>query len=349
MLITKLIAGPGVSRAAGWAKGLGRRIAVVSEPRAFASGGQAVLRALRAAGEEAFLHLLPAGEAAKAWAPVERLMRDMLKKGVGRDGAVVAVGGGAVTDAAGFAAAIYMRGIPWVSVPTTLLGQLDGGLGGKTAVNLPEGKNLAGAFHQPRAVVCDTSLLRTLTARDRLSGLAEAVKIGLVFDPALWRYIEREWDELMDGREAPTARVVRAAAAWKLRIVAQDERETAGRRELLNFGHTFGHAIEAAAGPGTLRHGEAVILGMRAALRLSEMLAGLPPAEAAPVLRFLQSLPVRLPRRLSARELVAAARLDKKARQGRLRFVLLSRLGRPVVAAVPEDKALRAALSLMEK
>lgn len=339
--MSRLVVGPGVTRSAGWARGLGQKLAVVSEPRAFRSGGQALFRALRAAGLEPFLHLLPSGEAAKSWAEVEKLLAFLLRKGLGRDGAIVAVGGGAVTDAAGFAAAVYMRGVPWASVPTTLLGQLDSGLGGKTAINLPQGKNLVGAFHQPSVIVCDTSLLRTLPARERLSGLAEAIKMGLVFDPALWRYIHKRWEALLEGQEGPTARVIRQAGFWKLKVTAEDERETKGRRELLNFGHTIGHAIEAAAGPGTLRHGEAVILGMRAALELSARHAGLSRPEAAAPVEFLQSLPVRLPPRVKPRDILAAARLDKKAREGRLRFVLLRRLGAPVVVPLSEEAVLK--------
>lgn len=287
---------------------------------------------------KAAAHLLPRGERAKTWASVEDLLGAMLGAGLGRDAGLVALGGGAVTDAAGFAAAVYLRGIPWASVPTTLLGQLDSGLGGKTGINLAEGKNLAGAFHQPISVVCDTSFLESLPERERVSGLAEALKYGLVFDPALWSYIRKSWVSLRRGDPAATASVVRRGAAWKLRIVAQDEREK-GPRELLNFGHTLGHALEAAAGLGRLRHGEAVIWGMRAALRLSVSHAGLPRAEFDEADGFLAGVPLPLPR-VDLRKLMAAARRDKKAREGRLRFVLLRRLGRPVVLEVGEDAIL---------
>lgn len=340
-MTSRLIVGRGVARRVSWAKGLGRSLMVVSEPAAWRHGGRAVFRALRAARGETYAHLLACGEAAKSWAEVECLLSAMLRRGLGRDGAVVAVGGGTVTDAAGFAAAVYMRGIPWASVPTTLLGQLDSGLGGKTAINLPQGKNLVGAFHQPAVVVCDTNFLKSLPARERLSGLAEAIKMGLVFDPRLWRYIRSHWNALIKGSATPTARVIRAAGAWKLKVCAEDERETKGRRELLNFGHTIGHALEAVCGLGTLRHGEAVILGMRAALELSMRHAGLSRPEAAHALEFLEALPVRLPRSARPRALLAAARLDKKVREGRLRFVLLKRLGVPVVMPLPKQAVLK--------
>ena len=266
----------------------------------------------------------------------------MLAAGLGRDSAVIALGGGSVTDAAGFAAAIYQRGIPWVSVPTTLLGQLDSGLGGKTGINLADGKNLAGCFHRPRAVVCDPDVLTSLPPRERVSGFGEALKYGLVFEPAIWALIVENWAALMAGDCNLTGEVVERCAAWKRKIVDGDERETRGRREFLNFGHTLGHALESAAGLGVLRHGEAVIWGMRAALRLSRRCSGLKAPFAAEADRFLSTLPVPLPRRIESRRLLDLARRDKKARGGRARFVLLRAPGRPLVAFVPDKDILRA-------
>ena len=232
---------------------------LVSESGAWRRFGPGVEKALRRAGLTVRRHLLPSGEAAKSWDAVSDLMETMLDGGLGRDSALIALGGGSVTDAAGFAASIYLRGIPWVSVPTTLLGQLDSGLGGKTGINLAGGKNLAGCFHRPRAVVCDPDTLASLPVRERVSGFGEALKYGLVFESALWDFIVGNWDALMAGHPALTAKVVSRCAAWKRRIVDEDERETGGRRELLNFGHTLGHALESASGLGVLRHGEAVI------------------------------------------------------------------------------------------
>lgn len=330
--MSKLFAKRGAGSDPKWARALGpvAKAVLVSEPRAMRLYGAGVKRALSRAKIDHVVHLLPAGEDAKSWTAVQSLLGAMLDAGISRDGAVVALGGGSVTDAAGFAASIYLRGIPWASLPTTLLGQLDSGLGGKTAINLPHGKNLAGSFHEPRVVVCDSDWLSTLPARERLSGLAEALKYGLVFDPSLWTLMTRRWDALMSGDEALTAKVVERGAAWKLKIVAKDPHETKGPRELLNFGHTLGHALEKAAGLGKLRHGEAVIWGMRAAVRLSAC-AGLPISEADAIESFLETLPVPVPKSVTPKAVLAAAKTDKKARAGKLRFILLSRLGRPVV------------------
>jgi 3-dehydroquinate synthase len=346
----KLFVGAGVRlRPRAWTKGLSasKRVALVSEAGAWLRFGAGVEKALKKSGLQVHRHLLPPGEAAKSWDAVEELMASMIEAGLGRDSAIVALGGGTVTDAAGFAAAIYQRGIPWVSMPTTLLGQLDSGLGGKTGINLAGGKNLAGAFHRANAVVCDPDVLKSLPLRELVSGFAEALKYGLVFDPALWRMIVSNWNALAMRDSALTARVVRIGASWKRRIVARDEFETKGPRELLNFGHTLGHALESAAGLGVLRHGEAVIWGMRAALRLSVSRAGLSPAAALEADRFLASLPVPVPRRIDPQRLVELARQDKKARGGRARFVLLRALGRPTTVFVDDEIMLRVVRELL--
>jgi 3-dehydroquinate synthase len=350
MSAEKLFVGAGVRlKARAWTRGLApsHRVALVSESGAWRRFGPGVERALKRAGLKVHRHLLPPGESAKTWSAVEELMSSMLDAGLGRDCAVVALGGGSVTDAAGFAAAIYLRGVPWVSVPTTLLGQIDSGLGGKTGINLAGGKNLAGAFHRPRAVVCDSQVLKSLPPRELVSGFGEALKYGLVFEPSLWRLMTENWDALMAGDPALTARVVARGASWKRRIVARDEFETKGPRELLNFGHTLGHALESAAGLGALRHGEAVVWGMRAALRLSVSRAGLSPAFALEADRFLSTLPVPLPRRVDPKRLLALAKRDKKARAGRARFVLLRAPGRPTTVEVPDEYILRAVRELL--
>jgi 3-dehydroquinate synthase len=316
---------------------------LVCEPKVWRLHGAPVASILRRAGIQTSRYLLPGGEKAKTWAAVSRLMKKMLRQGLGRDSALLALGGGSVTDAAGFAAAIYMRGIPWLSMPTTLVGQVDGGIGGKTAIDLAEGKNLIGAFHQPLAVVCDMDFLFTLSKRDRLCGLAEAVKLGVVRDPFLLKGLRRDWARLLAGEPAALERWVRRAAAGKESAVRDDPHETKGLREMLNFGHTIGHAIEAAAGFGPLRHGEAVVCGMRAALRLSQSHAGLPARTAEDLDAFLRVIPVP---RLRLRESVALAHLrrDKKARQGRLRFVLLKGVGRPLLTAHVPESSIRQAV-----
>lgn len=347
--MSKLFAARGALEKGAWARGLSRdgRAALVGDARTLKLFGPAARKALRRAGIDAAVLRVPEGERAKSWSAVEGLLGGMLEAGLGRGSAVVAVGGGAVTDAAGFAASIYMRGVPWVSAPTTVLGQLDGGLGGKTAINLKHGKNLAGTFHEPAAVVCDPLTLRSLPARERVSGLAEAVKTAWLFDPKLWKLIHGRWQALVDGDEAALERVVAACARWKLEVVAEDPRETTGRRELLNLGHTLGHALEKAAGY-RVRHGEAVIWGLRAMLRLSLKRAGLSLSTAIELEDFLAGVPVPELRGVSAKAVLAAAKRDKKARKGRLRFVLLRGIGRPVtVDGIADAEALAAAKELL--
>ena len=346
--MSRVIAGAGAAARGNWAAGLcsGGKVMLVSEPAVFELFGKKVSAALKK-NTAATVFLLPSGEKAKTWGAVEKLLSAMAAAGLGRDAALVALGGGSVTDAAGFAASVYQRGIPWASIPTTLLGQLDSGLGGKTGINLSEGKNLAGTFWQPSVVVCDSDFLTTLPVRERVSGLAEAIKYGLTFEPGLFRYIRDHWDALLLGEPRSTAHVVAKGANWKLKIVAQDERETKGVRDLLNFGHTLGHALEKTSGYGVLRHGEAVIWGMRAALRLSVALAGLPVSRAAEVEDFLAGLDVPLPEKLNAKSILKAAMKDKKVRRGKMRFVLLSELGWPVVKdGVTPEMILRAIDSL---
>lgn len=348
--MSKLFAGEGALERGAWAKGLSpdRRVCLVSDDVVLRLYGGAVRRALARARCEVLVHRLPRGEAAKSWPVVERLLGAMLDAGLGRGAAVVALGGGAVTDAAGFAASIYLRGVPWVSAPTTVLGQLDGGLGGKTAINLAHGKNLAGSFHEPAGIVCDPATLRTLAPRELISGLAEAVKTAWLFDPPLWRFIETRWDALCEGEPAALSRVVRDCAAWKLKVVREDPFERRGRRELLNLGHTLGHAFEKTAGYARLRHGEAVVYGLRAMLRLSMRHAGLPARAAMELEDFLAGVPAPSLRGLRLDEVVRAAKSDKKARAGRLRFILLRGVGRPVaVDGVPEADVRRAAREVL--
>ena len=260
-------------------------------------------------------HEVPAGEAAKTVAVVERLWTALR---IGRDGSLVALGGGSTTDVVGFAAATHMRGVPWTAVPTTLVGQVDAGMGGKTAVDLPGAKNAVGAFHWPARVVCDPSLLTTLPDDERRNGLAEVVKTGLLAGQPLWELREPEQ--------------VRACAAFKSAVCIQDPHDR-GPRNQLNLGHTFGHALEAAAGYA-LPHGRAVALGLLAALRLSGL-----PAEARIVRDVLAPEPVRVDRDAAW----AALARDKKAERGAPRLVLLDAPGKPRWGVeVPQDDVRRA-------
>ena len=289
--------------------------------------------------------VLPPGEQEKTLARFTGLMAELAALGASRDATVVALGGGVVGDLAGFAAACWMRGVRFVQLPTTLLAMVDSSVGGKTAVDLPEGKNLVGAFHQPAAVVADLATLDTLPERELRAGLAEVVKYGAIGDPDFFAWLERHAEDLLAREPVALAHAIATSCAHKAGIVARDETEQ-GERMLLNFGHTFGHAIETEQGYGGLLHGEAVAVGMVLAARLSADLGRAPWPDAARLAALLErlGLPVALPEGLSADALVARMALDKKAVSGRVRLVLWTGLGRAdVVADVPTD-ALRGVL-----
>ena len=279
---------------------------------------------------------VPPGERAKTLGEAERVLRELARLGMSRDDHLVALGGGAVGDLAGFCAATYQRGVRVVQVPTTLVGQVDSAYGGKTGVDLPEAKNYVGAYHQPSAVIADTETLATLPSEELSAGFAEVVKTALIAGGWLWERV-RAIEEL-DPRELDE--VVIACARTKLEIVAEDERDR-GRRAVLNLGHTVGHAIEAAAGYRTYRHGEAVALGLLAALRLSgaERLR-----HEVRELLDRHGLPTRLDQGIDTSSVLAAAELDKKRTVEGLRFVLLERPGHAVVGARVDPDSLRAAV-----
>jgi 3-dehydroquinate synthetase len=289
-------------------------------------------------------------EARKTLSQVEEMSEALAARGLQRDGFVVAVGGGVLTDLVGLAAALYLRGVPWVSVPTTLLAQVDAGLGGKTGANLRAGKNLVGAFHQPRLVVCDAALLATLPLRERWSGLAEVVKCALL-DPArdatgipLLDRCERDLERAAAGEVDALAPLIEACVRYKARIVSEDERE-GGARAFLNFGHTVGHALEAATGYSRFAHGEAVALGLRGALWLSRARGLLDETTLQRASRLVGRLKIATDRRLNEAErkaALAALARDKKARAGQVRFVLLSGLGAPHLVDVDAHECVRA-------
>jgi 3-dehydroquinate synthase len=287
---------------------------------------------------------LPDGENFKTLEVVGRVFDAMVDSRLNRDACVVALGGGVVGDMAGFAAACYQRGVDFVQVPTTLLAQVDSSVGGKTGVNHPGGKNLIGAFHQPRAVLADLATLRTLPPREFRAGLAEVIKYGLVDDPAFLAWIEGSLDALLALEPAALAHAVRRCCEIKARIVAADEREH-GQRALLNLGHTFGHAIETAAGYGEWLHGEAVATGMLLAADMSRRLGWLDAAAVARVRALLQraGLPVVAPPIGAARALELMG-MDKKVLAGRIRLVLLRGLGHGGVTGDYPADALQATL-----
>jgi 3-dehydroquinate synthase len=305
------------------------QVMVISDRRVARLHGAAVLDSLNAAGLAPALLTTPVGERAKTWAVVQRLARELLARGAHRRSPVIALGGGVVGDLAGFLASIFMRGLPFIQVPTTLLAMVDAAIGGKTAINLPEGKNLLGTFHQPRLVVIDPEFLRTLPRAERLNGLAEVLKAGFIRDPELLRRLEAGRPNLFQD-QAGLTEIIYQAAAIKAQVVAQDEREGDLRR-ILNFGHTLGHGLEQAS-RFRLPHGRAVAWGMVAALTLSESLAGLDPGEARWGRRLIRDFDLCRPLpRLDPGAVMAALSLDKKRRERGVPFVLLPRLGQAVI------------------
>lgn len=287
-----------------------------------------VVAGLEAAGLPASTTVLPSGESQKKLATASKLYDALAKSGADRRTPLVAVGGGVITDLGGFVAATFMRGIPAFLVPTTLLGQVDAAIGGKTGVNLPQGKNLVGTFTQPAAVFLDPAVLETLPARDYTSGLGEVVKYGMIRDAALFERLGREAEALKAREPGVLADVVRRCAEIKAEVVGADERE-GGVRAILNYGHTIGHALEAAGGYRALQHGEAVAIGMEAEafIALELGLVGVDVLAAQNRLIKALGLPTRS-RPLPRGRLLAALRLDKKSEGGRPRFVLPEAVGR---------------------
>lgn len=284
--------------------------------------------------------VLPDGEAFKTLEQTGEVFTALAALGANRDATIVALGGGVIGDLAGFAAACWMRGIDFIQMPTTLLAMVDSSVGGKTGVNLPAGKNLVGAFHQPRAVVADTGTLATLPPREYRAGLAEVVKYGAIGDAAFFAWIEQHVDGLARRDEATLAEAIAVSCRHKAAIVARDEHEH-GDRALLNFGHTFGHALETASGYGHLLHGEAVAIGMVLAAQLSTRLGRAPQADADRLAEVLTALdlPVAAPDQDPER-LLGLMRLDKKNLSGRLRLILWNGIGHAEIAAGIDETAI---------
>lgn len=284
------------------------------------------------------------GEGAKCFRNLEKICRELAMHNVDRSGAVFAVGGGVVGDLAGFSAASYMRGIDFYQVPTTLLAMVDSSVGGKTGINIPEGKNLVGAFHQPKAVFIDTSFLKTLPAREFSAGMAEVIKYGFLGDKSFFGFMEN-LKEPLSASHPEIGNVIAHCCKMKAKIVSNDERETSkdGGRALLNLGHTFAHAIENTAGYGHYLHGEAVGLGMLLAARMSEKLGMLSEEETSRIRRILEiyGLPVKFREPISSDLLIEAGRRDKKAMSGKSRYVLMNGIGTGVVVPGIEESLAR--------
>jgi len=321
---------------------LSGRAAIVSDANVASLYGQTLSIAFANAGFKISTHVVAAGERSKSFADVATLCEDFARQGIDRQSFVVAMGGGVVGDLAGFAAAIYCRGIPVVQIPTTIMAQVDSAIGGKTGINLAVGKNLVGSFHQPAAVLADVSTLSTLGRREWNEGFAEVIKYGVIYERELFPRLKRIL--------GPLSPLIQRCVEIKASFVEDDEKETKGRRALLNFGHTIGHAIENVAGYGTLLHGEAVALGMIAAAHISMKCAGLPSEDfqeiESAIKRF--DLPTRLPSELSRRRVLEAISVDKKFVEGKIRFVVTPKLGTAVLVDNITTKDLEFGLAAIE-
>jgi 3-dehydroquinate synthase len=297
------------------------RAAIVSDRKVANLYSKRVSDALTNEGFKVSTHLVEPGETSKSFEVAASLCEDFARQGVDRKSFVVALGGGVVGDLAGFTAAIYNRGIPFVQIPTTIMAQVDSSVGGKTGINLRAGKNLVGAFYQPVAVLADTTTLTTLGRREWNEGFAEVIKYGVIREKGLLTELRDATWNLPD--------LIRRCVEIKASFVEEDEMETTGSRALLNFGHTLGHAIEAVAGYGTLLHGEAVALGMVAAAQVSAERAGLQENEVKELLSVISQLglPTRMPDRLPRSQILEKVFADKKFVNGKIRFVVTPRLG----------------------
>ncbi len=280
-------------------------------------------------------HILPDGENHKNIDSMQAIYTSLIEKHYDRNTTLVALGGGVIGDLTGFAAATYQRGINFIQVPTTLLAQVDSSVGGKTGVNHPLGKNMIGSFYQPRCVIADLSTLKTLDGRELSAGVAEIIKYGLIRDPDFFSWLEKNIKKLIDRDPEALAYAVHRSCENKAQIVAEDELEKSGTRALLNFGHTFGHAIETSLGYGVWLHGEAVAYGMLMAMRLSVKQGWLTEHDYLRVRKLLDqaNLPIKAPNNMLAEKFIQHMSVDKKVREGKLYLVLLKSIGEAILTA----------------
>ncbi|WP_138857631.1 3-dehydroquinate synthase [Inhella inkyongensis] len=316
------------------------RVLLVSNETVMPLHGAALKAELALSGRPVDSFVLPDGEAHKNWQSLQSLLEFWAEAGADRHSVVLAFGGGVVGDLAGCAAALFMRGLRFIQIPTTLLAQVDSSVGGKTGINLPQGKNLVGSFHQPIAVWADQGLLRTLPEREFSAGLAEVIKYGPIADSEFFSWLEGAMPALRQRDSETLALAVRRSCEIKAAVVGADERE-GGVRAILNFGHTFGHALEAGLGYGRLLHGEAVALGMVMAAELSHRHLGTDPALVSRLQALLRvaGLPIRAPR-MDPALFMQLMRGDKKSVSGMVRYVLIPAIGQAELVAAPDEMAL---------
>lgn len=323
------------------------QVAIVTHPDLAVRYGLALRESLERAGIPTHLFLVLPGERSKRWGIAGRLLRQMAQRALDRRCVVVALGGGVIGDLAGFVASCYLRGVRYVQIPTTLLAQVDSSVGGKTGVNLPEGKNLVGTFHQPVLVLIDPDTLATLPTRQFRAGLAEVLKYGIIADETLWQMVHDESENLRQGRSMHLAQMIYRCCQIKARVVSEDETEQ-GIRAILNFGHTVGHALEAVSGYRRLLHGEAIAIGMVSAALLGELQGLTPDGTAEQIAGSLRALglPVALPHDVEVKDLLEVMTRDKKAREGQVRFVLIARIGQARLPVAVNEKEIIHALNV---
>ena len=334
-VLSRLIIGQPLSRLPRAMSKLARKhakVMVIADSAVCGRYGKRLVSGLKKEGFDASMAVVPSGERSKTLAQAGKLCQLLARKKFERKSWLIALGGGVVGDMTGFIAATYLRGISFVQVPTTLLAQVDASIGGKTGVDIPEGKNLVGAFYHPQIIWIDPTLLKSLPPRHWRNGLAEIIKCGAIRDAKLFALLERKMDKLLKGYSSDWLPVIKRCAEIKTEVVAKDPNETKGLRAILNFGHSVGHAVEAAGGYRDYLHGEAISIGMLVAGALSEELSGLSALDRIRLSTLLSraGLPTRVKRKIARKKLLQFLSRDKKSQDGSVRFVLLEKLGQAV-------------------
>ncbi|MEI8172214.1 MAG: 3-dehydroquinate synthase [Deltaproteobacteria bacterium] len=325
------------------------RYIVITDSNVSALHGESLLNKLKGIGLSADMIEFPAGEASKNISTVLGVVERMLKIGADRNSTLLALGGGVVGDITGMIASLYMRSIPYIQIPTTLMAQVDSSIGGKTAIDLPEGKNLLGTFHQPRGIFIDLKLLETLSDNEFNNGLMEVIKYGIIEDAGFFRFLEENMGRIRKRHDDVLEKIVESSCKIKKGIVEIDEKEQ-GLRRVLNFGHTIGHALEAASGYG-ISHGEAVAMGTVTAVKISERLHDLPAEDVVRIEHLIKAagLPGRIPQAVATEEILARLKMDKKKRGDTVHFVLLKKIGMPFINGGVQEQALRDAVEEMKR
>jgi len=326
--------------------GLSPKIALVSNPTVFSLFGKTVLDSVKKTGFDTFTVSIPDGEEYKDLLWLQHIYNELLTHKLDRSSALIALGGGVIGDITGFAASTYMRGIPYIQIPTTLLAQVDSSVGGKTGVNHKLGKNMIGAFWQPRLVLIDVDTLKTLPKRELVAGLAEVIKYGVIYDKDLFRTLELNKDRILNLDRKILIHVIKRSCEIKTEVVSKDERE-AGLRSILNYGHTIGHAIETATDYKRFLHGEAIAIGMSIEAELSQRLGLIDRDHLVRIKNLFDSygLPTKIPSTIEIKRIFSSIRLDKKAVAGALKFILPEKIGKVKIHKGVTEKLIEESLT----